>query len=621
MKMPAPNKLKTFTRNKRKIRALGAFSHNERVYFYFQLSADLPSNFHTATSTDGFSFELEKRKLYIKKGVATNEDISLCSDFNISEYAEYFLLTYVRKENKKTFLEKAWSKDLISWTYEGNMIQLYQKGVIVPNYTHKRKSILYSSDVSISAYSSKDLIHWEKEGKEALIPRDNFFDSEELTTECVINSEKGTLLLYHSKVKDVISVGIALFHRNDPTHLLWRGTEPLWIQPEEWKKKKVHFAGATLHRNNIIAYWQVENEGIYAAIYAVYRMSDGHASKDISLKLKRLEHNPLIAPRSNNSWEAFNTFNPAAIYDDGKVHLLYRAQGYDYVSTLGYATSRDGIHIDERLDYPIYAPSRPFEKTSGIKPFQVSAQYMSGGGYGGCEDPRITRIDDRYYLTYVAFDGINPPRIALTSISVDNFLNKRWLWERPVLISPPGIVGKSAIIFPQKINDKYVIMHRIYPDILIDFVDTLAFDGTSWLKGEYKISPRADKWDSRKIGAGAPPLKTKYGWLLIYQSVGDQDPGRYKIGAMLLDLKDPAKVLHRSQSPILEPDATYENDGFKAGVVYPCGAVIISKTLYVYYGAADSYVCVATANLEEFLRELRHSEVTRLTTPVIERVF
>jgi predicted GH43/DUF377 family glycosyl hydrolase len=156
---------------------------------------------------------------------------------------------------------------------------------------------------------------------------------------------------------------------------------------------------------------------------------------------------------------------------------------------------------------------------------------------------------------------------------------------------------------------------------LVDFVDSLDFDGTEWLKGEYKISPRPGKWDSRKIGAGAPPLRTKYGWLLIYQSVGEQDSGRYKIGAMLLDIKDPTKVLYRSQSPILEPEKSYENNGFKPGVIYPCGAVIIGETLYVYYGGSDSYVCVATANLEEFLRELRHSQVARLTAPIVKKIF
>lgn len=536
-KMPAPTNLKLAA--KKKIKGLGVFLQNGKVYIYFQSPSHPFSQFRLAESTDGFSF---------------------------------------------TLIKKALLKDLLLWKYK------------------------------------KDITHRKKSKKELLTPRKNFFDSGTLVTETTVNTEEGMLLIYNSKVKDMYFVGIALFDLNDPTQLLWRCAEPLWIQPKEWMGKKLNLVGTILHSGTIIAYWQVADEGIYAISYGLYKKSDGHSSKDISLKLKRANHNPLITPNSKNAWESFNTFNPAALYDNGKVHILYRAQGYDYMSVLGYAVSRDGVHIDERLDQPIYVPSESFENIDHTKPTQTATRYISGGGYGGCEDPRITKIDGRYYLTYVAFDGSNPPRITLTSISADNFLNRRFLWERPVLISPPGVVDKSAVIFPEKIHGKYVIMHRVYPDILIDFVDSLNFDGTYWLKGEYKISPRKNKWDSRKIGAGAPPLRTKYGWLLIYQSVGEQDPGRYKIGAMLLDLKDPTKVLHRSQSPILEPVASYENDGFKAGVIYPCGAVIINKTLYVYYGSADSYVCVATANLEEFLTELRYSQVARLTTPVVQKI-
>lgn len=496
------------------------------------------------------------------------------SQFQVAQSSDGFSFTLTKKG----------SKDLLSWRYVKNLISL------------------------------------EKSDIELLTPRIDFFDSGTIETEGVLNTEKGILLIYHSKVEKTYLVGIALFDSNDSNHLLWRCLEPLWIQPKVWKGKKVSFIGVIFHTGNIIGYWQAD-EGIFAVVYGLYKNSDGHTSKDISLRLKRAPHNPLITPNTKNAWESFNTFNPAAIYDDGKVHIVYRAQGYDYMSVLGYAVSRDGIHIDERLDQPIYVPSESFENIDRTKPFHISKHYISGGGFGGCEDPRITKIDNRYYLTYVAFDGANPPRITLTSISVDNFLNRRFLWERPVLISPPGVVDKSAVIFPEKIHGKYVIMHRVYPDILIDFVDSLNFDGTYWLKGEYKISPRKYKWDSRKIGAGAPPLRTKYGWLLIYQSVGEQDPGRYKIGAMLLDLSDPTNVLCRSQSPILEPEELYENDGFKAGVIYPCGAVIIDKTLYVYYGAADSYVCVATASLEEFLKELLYSQVARLTTPIIQKIF
>ncbi|MBU1885053.1 hypothetical protein KKE34_00390, partial [Patescibacteria group bacterium] len=214
---------------------------------------------------------------------------------------------------------------------------------------------------------------------------------------------------------------------------------------------------------------------------------------------------------------------------------------------------------------------------------------------------------------YVAYDGWNPPRIALTSIALSDFLDHNFLWERPVLISKPNVVDKSAVIFPEKINNKYVIMHRVFPDILIDFVDDLNFDGYTYLRGEHKISPRSRQWwDSRKIGAGAPPLKTKDGWLLIYQAVDDKDASEYKVGAMLLDLNDPTKVLYRSAKPILEPREEYENYGFKAGVVYPCGAVIKDNTLFVYYGGADSYVCVATTPLEKFLDNLKATGITQL---------
>jgi len=118
-------------------------------------------------------------------------------------------------------------------------------------------------------------------------------------------------------------------------------------------------------------------------------LSDGHKSKDISLKLNRAKHNPLIAPKSKNSWESFNTFNPAAIYDNGKVHLLYRAQGYNYVSVLGYATSKDGIHIDERLDEPVYKPWESFERVDSKNKKQISYNYVSGGD---TEDARIPEL-------------------------------------------------------------------------------------------------------------------------------------------------------------------------------------------------------------------------------------
>jgi predicted GH43/DUF377 family glycosyl hydrolase len=223
-------------------------------------------------------------------------------------------------------------------------------------------------------------------------------------------------------------------------------------------------------------------------------------------------------------------------------------------------------------------------------------------------------------MTYVAYDGYSSPRIALSSIDINDFLNKNWKWKKPVLISRPDVVDKNACILPEKINGKYVIFHRIFPEILIDFVDDLDFDGEGrWLEGQFKIPimESASSWDSRKVAAGPPPMRTKDGWLFIYHAIDDKDEFRYKMGAMLLDINYPPKVLARTTHPILEPLARYENEGLKTGVVYPCGAVILKDQLFVYYGGADMVVCVATAKMDEFMLQLSYEhEPVQVNVPV-----
>jgi predicted GH43/DUF377 family glycosyl hydrolase len=234
---------------------------------------------------------------------------------------------------------------------------------------------------------------------------------------------------------------------------------------------------------------------------------------NLRLSLERFAHNPILKPDPKNVWETKAVFNPAAIYDGGKVHILYRAIGETDVSVLGYASSIDGLHIYERLEKPAYVPREPFEGVNPGHPYitEMSGIFVSGGGgMGGCEDPRLTRIDKLVYMTYVAYDGHSHPRVALSSIHIDDFLNKKWDWKKPVLISPPHIVDKNACILPEKINGKYVIFHRVFPNILIDFVDDLDFDGkTRWLEGQFKIPTRAlsSDWDNLKVGCGPPPMK------------------------------------------------------------------------------------------------------------------
>ena len=304
------------------------------------------------------------------------------------------------------------------------------------------------------------------------------------------------------------------------------------------------------------------------------------------IKLERFKGNPIIKPIPEHTWESKYTLNPAAIYEDKKVHIVYRAMGADDTSVFGYAVSHDGLRIDERLAEPIYTPRESFEKKA--KP-----------GFSGCEDPRITKIDDKYYMCYTAYDAKNPWRVALTSISVDDFLNKRWNWKKPVLISPPGVDDKNACIFPEKIRGKYVILHRIDPCIWIDFVDDLEFGKDEWVKGDILLGPREGKWDSEKVGIGGPPIKTKEGWFLFYHGLSKEDK-KYRLGAVLLNLKYPDQIIARIDYPILEPEEDYETKGLRPNTVFSCGNVVIKGKVYVYYGAADHVVGVATMDFPPF---------------------
>ncbi|MFA6256737.1 MAG: hypothetical protein WC646_00305 [Candidatus Paceibacterota bacterium] len=334
--------------------------------------------------------------------------------------------------------------------------------------------------------------------------------------------------------------------------------------------------------------------------------------KKISLlELQRSKKNPIIMPDSSRYWESKAAFNPSAIVHDGKVHIIYRAIGESDVSVLGYVDSRDGLSFDKNSKMLAYWS----KKKPAIYISDPKVLYSSGGGWGGgCEDPRLTLLGDRVYMLYTLFDGWGSLRIAMTSISLNDFINKRFNWREPVLISPPGEIHKNWVLFPEKIGGKYAIMHSFAPKILIDYFDSLdELDGKKFIKSNNtRPIDKTRTWDSWFRGVGPSPIKTKYGWLIIYQAMNHLNPDRYRIGAMLLDIKDPTRVLYRSNEPILEPEEWYENEGYKSGVVYSCGAVVKDRTLFVYYGGADKVSCVATADLDKFLKELVRTGTTKL---------
>lgn len=306
---------------------------------------------------------------------------------------------------------------------------------------------------------------------------------------------------------------------------------------------------------------------------------------------KRAEGNPILAPREGKEWEALGVFNPAAIDIDGTVHIYYRAATPTNVSTIGYASSKDGIHIDERSDDPVY---RARTEEEGIGRTE----------YAGCEDPRIVRIDDRLYMTYTAYDG-KRPRVALSSISVEDFKNKKHdSWSMPIAISPPAADDKDACILPKKLKHGYLVFHRIAHHLCADYVKTLDFEKERLDQCIDIFGPRPGMWDGLKVGIAGPPLETEKGWLLFYHGISEL--GEYRMGAVLLDKEDPTIVIGRTAAPLFEPEEGYEKAGIVPNVVFPCGNIVRGDTVYIYYGGADYVVGVATASLHKILDILTH---------------
>ncbi|MFH1333706.1 MAG: hypothetical protein ABIH77_00155 [Pseudomonadota bacterium] len=426
-----------------------------------------------------------------------------------------------------------------------------------------------------------------------------------------VKTKQGWILIY-SYIKNYFSsdrsfnVEAVLLDLNNPLKVLGR-TGSLLIAEQEYELKgnvpQITFpTGALIQGDELWVYYgAADTVGCVATMKLKDLLADLTKQEPISFVksetiekgFERYKQNPIIEPRPEFAWELKGTLNPTAFYENG-VHILYRAFSQDETSTLGYAFSKDGCHITERFSNPVYIPREDFEKTK--KP-----------GFSGCEDARITRMGDHLYMVYTAYNGVIP-RVAMTSIPVKDFVAHRWNWETPRIISAPGVKDKNSCIFPRKIEDEYIILHRTNRSIYIDFVDKEQFlHGKEFLTTDYLLMrPRTEYWDNIKIGSAAAPIETKDGWLLFYH--GYSDPGAiYKVGAVLLDLKDPREVLARTDVPLLQPEMEYEKFGFIHNVVFPCGVVVINGKIYMYYGAADFVIGVATMDLKQVLQVLKSS--------------
>lgn len=332
------------------------------------------------------------------------------------------------------------------------------------------------------------------------------------------------------------------------------------------------------------------------------------------MKLKKYDKNPVLSPNPKNPWEELVVCNPGAYYDKGTVYLLYRCSGQDQEHRIhfGLATSKDGYNFTRVSDKPVLSPS-----VDGID--------------GGCiEDARITKMGDYFYVTY-AFRPFPPgrywekpgympempykdqkdfPKFTRENLTMSGLLLSRDLRKfiRAGTMTSPDVDDRDVILFPEKINGQFVMFHRPVdwvgknygcdkPSIWISFGD----DPLQWKTHKLLAVPKFE-WESRKIGGSTPPVKTDKGWLVLYHGVGKDNT--YRTGAMMLDLKDPSRVIARKPDFILEPEHEYEKKGIMSNVVFPTGNVVIGKDLFVYYGAGDKCIGVASAPLAELVDDV-----------------
>lgn len=288
--------------------------------------------------------------------------------------------------------------------------------------------------------------------------------------------------------------------------------------------------------------------------------------------LEKFKGNPVLRPIPQHPWESRCVFNCAAIFDGGRAHIVYRAVGDDDVSRLGYASSPDGFHFDTRLPEPIFVPEGNFERK-------------------GCEDPRITRIGNEYYMFYTAYDG-HTAQIGQVAIKRSDFLAGKWNWGRRTYPFPK-VNNKDVVLFPNRIKGKWVLYHRIPPHIWVAYSDDLLH----WGKSNIVMMPRGLDWESVKLGAGAPPIKTYRGWIFIYHAMDEAKV--YRLGLAIIALDNPEEVMYRSKHPILEPTEEFEQKGDVPNIVFTCGAFVNGQRLFVYYGGADTTICLATQKLHD----------------------
>ncbi len=326
----------------------------------------------------------------------------------------------------------------------------------------------------------------------------------------------------------------------------------------------------------------------------------------------------IILEETSLKFEARGVLNPACIKVDDIVHMFYRAMSMSGISSIGYCQLKNNKVI-KRLDRPVLFPEYEYEKK-------------------GVEDPRIVFIENKYYMTYTAFDGKNAMIAYATSSDLINFkkggvISPKITYEEADKIFRKANIGekydffekiyeksfgeevllwdKDACLFPKKINNKYALLHRILPSVQVSFFNDFSELSTVYWKkylekiNDYVVIDPELSFENEYVGAGCPPIETAYGWLLIYHCAERINNNlQYHSSAALLNIKNPLSVLNRLKKPLFSPVENWEKVGNVNNVVFPTGAVTKKGRLYIYYGAADKLIASKSLGLEELMQEL-----------------
>lgn len=442
---------------------------------------------------------------------------------------------------------------------------------------------------------------WHAELSQHALPDVRRADTEHMEIAATpVRIPEGWLLVY-SHIQDyyrepnrIFGVEALLLKEDDPRVIVGRTSYPFMVPEESYERygivQNVVFPTAALIAGDRLdIYYGAADMTCALAHLSLADLIATMSESSRASFMTRARENPILEPIAEHAWESTAVFNAAAVDIGGSVHLLYRAMGPENTSVMGYARLEDGIHVTERSPEPIYVPRAPFEMKHGTPT-----------GNSGCEDPRLMEIGDTLHVCYTAYDGVREPFGAYASIKTEDFLSKNYQWTMPVPLTPLHINDKDVCMFPEKLNGRYLIVHRLDPNICLDEVDELP-PKDSVNRCIELMGPRAGMWDDQKIGAAGPPIRVGNEWLFIYHGVGSDH--KYRLGAALLD-ESGKSVIARTVAPILEPVLDWEKIGQIGNVVFSCGAVVRDDTLFVYYGGADTAIGVATMSLSTLLQKL-----------------